>query len=219
MPNEKSLPMNCSKCKRSFKTSKGLENHICKVQLKEEMRESPEVQTAHQIYNHLLGKEVSWDKFEKSTHYKSLIRFVAHYVGREWLFPLDYAKWAIANRIKITHWLDEKNYKLFLKGYIYAEPVRDAISRSVETIIGTGNFGQFFDTYSVGKTLALLEAGKISPWIFLLYPRNNDFIGRLRGESLTQFEKLVNMDVWSSRASRVPTVVENLKEELKGVKI
>lgn len=219
MPNEKNLLLNCLKCNKSFKTNKGLDNHICKAQLKEEMRESPEVQIAHQIYNHLNNREMSWEKFEKSTHYKSLIRFVATYVGRGWLFPLEYAKWALTNRIKIVYWLDEKNYKLFLNGYLYTEPARDALTRSVSTIIETGSFGEFFSGYSVGKTLALLESGKISPWIFLLYPNNHEFIGRLKGESLTQFEKLINMDIWTSRAARLPKVVNKLKEELKGVKI
>lgn len=180
MPNEKSSLLKCSKCKKEFKTTKGLDNHMCKAQLKEEMRAAQEVQIAKEIYCYLNRGDVGWDKFEGSTHYKPLIKFVAMYSGREWLFPLEYARWAITNHIRMKYWLEEKNYKQFLKGYIHSEPAREAISRSVETIIGTGSFGGFFDTYSVGKTLALLEAGKISPWLFLLYPNSNEFMSRLK---------------------------------------
>lgn len=131
----------------------------------------------------------------------------------------EFGIWLLKNKISVYHWKKNNFYTQFIQSYIMGENPRDAVTRSIDNIQHIDQFGSFFNDFSVGRILMMIETGKISPWLIILSDNSQNFITRLHGEQLAYFSKIINMDIWQRKMNRYPKICNTIKNELKGIYI
>lgn len=208
----------CEFCKAKYKRIKAYNNHLeeCQILLRlMEMEDEPIL--------YFIWKKVSYQrktefeekvKFAKTSYYKSISEFIKSAKRVRWNFLQEYIEWLINNNVKFSMWKNYLQYSKFLKSFIMMELPRDAIERSIKYIGEQGKFGKYFKTEHVERFLLDIEAGSISPWLVLLYDKNDDLFNRMDVSQFYRFQKTVKPEVWSSKIGRMQKSTEALRSEL-----
>jgi hypothetical protein len=220
---QKSLPntgsYKCDFCSKTFVRRQTFINHSCMYKQRFENRHTEISQLAYKMWCMAVRHEKTEEKFEHSKLYKTFHEFASFCHEQRYIAPLDFANWLMTNQIIWIKWFTNEMYTIFLKQYVLNENPRAAVIRSIAYIQGLDCFGSFFREYPVGKILMAIESGNLSPWLVILYPKNEDFFNRLEGEKLDYFVKLVNMNVWNIKVNRFERTIESLKNDLEGCTI
>lgn len=211
----------CEFCGKQAAKYSTIERHYenCQKRMRFEIRNTDEVQVAFRLWNSIQTHTRKIEDFENSNLYKTFLDFVTNMIDKNCHLIYEYGIWLLKNKISIYHWKKTSFFEQFIHSFISGEHPRDAVTRSIGNIEKTGKFGSFFDEYSTGRILMMIETGKISPWLIILSESSDNFISRLRGEQLAYFSKIINISVWQRKMDRYPKICQTIKSELSGIDI
>jgi hypothetical protein len=217
--SKNSASYTCKHCGFVTNSEKRYVNHNCKQKIRFELRDTNIGILAFDMWKILGHLNDKIENFEKCRSYNSFMTFANLCIERGYFNPLEYTQWLIRNKVAQKKWDDRKIYEQFLKQYLITENSRDAVARSLVFIESKKYLGSFFKDCPVGNILTYIETGQVSPWLILLYPKNYEFLLRLKDEKLEYFKKLVNIDVWTVKVNRLKKTSTALKHDLEGMTI
>ena len=130
-----------------------------------------------------------------------------------------YMDWCIKSRIKMKLWTSEDNYDSFVKHYLVHEDPVDAVIRSINYIkeyckTHPKDNGYFADI-GPGTFLTAIEVGKISPWLYLLYPNSNVILSRMNDEQKKRINMIIDPSVSSMKQRMHKGICEEIRKTLK----
>lgn len=219
---KRNLSMNSEKLTCNFCNHEYTKSHTCEKKKRFENRDTKISKLAYRQWLLVQCNEFynTHDHFESSFYYLTFIKFATYCIKENYLEPFLFAKWLLQNKFPLQKWENPEVYIQFVKSYLHTEHPKLAVERSIKYITKILKCdGNFFSEFSINKILLLLETGKISPWLILLYEHNEDFFNRFDSYQLEQFQKMVNIDSWNLRIKRNLRNVTNIKKDLSGAKI
>jgi len=216
----KKLKFNCEHCKRSFTRFVALSDHLQRCELKKrgELKNTSEGILAHKLwcvsFKGTARKKYDFIDFIKHRDFKFFIGFATFCCKVNAIEPEKYMDWCIKERIKMKLWTGEYNYSKFVKHYLIHEDPVEAVIRSIDFIKNNG-VSNYFGSVSPGTFINLVEVGRISPWLYLLYWGAPVILKRMNTDQLNYFNTVVDHSIWSMLQRRHRDICEEIKKTLK----
>jgi len=214
------LKFKCEHCARVFQTFTGLSDHalICEFAKRANLQDTKEGQLAHKLwcisFKTTPRKKFDYSVFIKHREYKLFFEFAAFCCKVNALDAEKYMDWCIKERIKSKLWISEGVYSRFVKNFLIHEDPVDAVIRSIDFIKKSGT-PNYFGTVHPGTFITLVEVGRISPWLYLLYWNSNVILKRMNADQLNYFNTVVDQSIWSMLQRRHKNICEEIKKTLK----
>jgi hypothetical protein len=159
-------------------------------------------------------KKFDYKTFSGHRDYKFYMGFAEFCTKVNVLDPEKYMDWCIKEgiiRAKLVQ--SENTYARFVKHFIAHEEPIEAVERSRNFIKGISN--NYFETVQPGSFLTSIEAGRISPWLYLLYWNSNAILKRMNEDHKNLLRKIIDPSVWSMRQRMNENVCNEIKKILK----
>lgn len=202
----------CEYCGAVLKTRRGYDNHSCtKKRLAKETSDASMVR-AKWLFDFWInyngyGNPRTQAKFERSPHYRPFVEFTHH--AEQIYLPapaVEFIKWASDEKIPLVQWKTDKVTNRFKKAFERGDHVLEAVASSLEQIAswcdGYGvDMSEFFGMISPAEMIRWLQSGRMSPWVFMLSPKNAAFISRCDNDQIDFISDLLDVDYWDSRLS------------------
>ena len=166
------------------------------------------------------GNKKTFNDFIESPYYTVFVKFGSFIINSKPLYPLQYVEHVIRSGTKIEKWYTDEIYDQYLVELLKTEPVDNAISRSIQTMIDWGekNSKEWTD-YFVEATSARLindiRYGKVSPWLVLNSTSSREKLKTFNDEQLAIISVVLDFQAWKKLFKSKPDDVALCKEVIK----
>ena len=196
----------CQHCRKVFQSYGVFSAHAlrCNVKTKLDTENTPTGQLAHKLwtisFKHTNRKKFDYAIFCDHRDYNFFTNLAAFCIRIGVLNPEEYMAWCIAEHAKLKEWATERLYERFVKYYVLHEDPVAAVIRSInfiDRIKKESKMTSFFTSVSPGTFLNMIEMGRVSPWLLLLYKHARKTNARMNEGQNTRFKEIVDPSVWS----------------------
>lgn len=213
MANKKKVNNVCTFCNKSFVKECTLQAHICVKKKRFIEKDIPERRIAFNAFIRFYElcspskKQKTLDDFINSKLYADFYKFGRFIYLLNPIYPDKYIDFVILSGTKITEWISDKVYDLYLEDLMKKEPVERALERSFialsEWETETNNsVSDFFEASSGGDITYYIKSGKISPWLIYASDAGSAALGKLNNEQLQILNGIINPDFWISKLKK-----------------
>lgn len=215
----------CLFCKRTFKRSSTLLNHICEFKHRWAEKERPGNRIGFQAWlqfyrtNTLSKKNNTYEEFIRSAYYTAFVKFGSYCVDINALNISRFVDWLLKNQIKVDTWTSDNVYTKYLIEYLREEDAFDAIARSV---VATEEIAQVSNVLckdalrycNRNKICYSITTGKISPWMLYQSDSGKKFLETLDPSQVAIIIDYINPELWALKFRKNPELVIQIKEVL-----
>lgn len=216
----------CPFCNKEFVRETSLAKHMCEPKRRWEARDNPNNITAFRLWlefhtKHMVSsKPKTYRDFTKSSYYTVFVKFVNYCSDIRAINTNFYFNWLIDNKIRVDEWAKDTNYNKFLISYLKTENYLDALSRSIETMIGLAKIegiqtNDYFRYGNRNKICHNVVNGKISPWVLYHSESGIKFLESVDSSQQKMILDYIDPEPWAARFKRYPETVTQVKELLK----
>ena len=218
----------CKSCQREFKRESTLTAHSCEP--KRRFQQEHEIGVRWGLQAYLLfyattqtGRTRTYADFVDSPYYTAFVRFGRHCHSIHCVNFANYTSWLLKNNKKIDQWCSEKLYSEWLFDYLRRESVKDALERSVQTMMDYAHehpeyrngYQDYFRLVNENRVCYHIVTGRVSMWAVYNCASGQEFLERLNQHQLATIMHLVDPDFWQSRFRDFPEDAEFCKTVLK----
>ena len=218
----------CRYCGRSFVRETTLSSHVCERKRRFQQEREIGVQWGLRAYvlfyqTTQSGKARSYEDFVDSNYYTAFVRFGRHCHSIHCVNFANYTQWLLKNNKKIDHWCSDALYAEWLFDYLRRESVKDALERSMETMIDymhehpeyRNGYRDYFRLVNENRICYHLSTGRISMWAVYNCESGQEFLGRLTQDQITSIMTFIDPDFWQSKLRDFPDDVDFCRNVLK----
>ena len=219
----------CKYCHHTFKKETTLASHAC--ERKRRFQQEPEigVQWGLQAYlkfyqtTQSSTRNKTYEDFVDSPYYTAFVRFGRHCHSIHCVNFANYTTWLLKNNKKIDQWCSEKFYSEWLFDYLRRESVKDALERSVQSMIDymhehpeyRNGYRDYFRLVNENRICYHITTGRISVWAVYNCQSGQEFLERLNQDQIANIMTFIDPDFWQSRFRDFPEDVEFTKKVLR----
>lgn len=218
----------CRYCQRSFKKETTLASHVCEKKRRFQQEQEIGVQWGFRSYlkfyqsTQSTTKSKTYEDFVNSPYYTAFVRFGRHCHSIYCVNFANYTQWLLKNNKKIDHWCSDTLYSEWLFDYLRRESVKDALERSIETMIDymhehpeyRNGYRDYFRLVNENRICYHISTGRISMWAVYNCQSGQEFLERLNEDQLTTVMSFIDPDFWRSRFRDFPEDVTFTKKIL-----
>jgi len=209
----------CDHCHKEFTNERTTIKHVCEPKRRFLQRGDRYVMIAFcafKLFYNSMKMERTIDEFDKSSYYTAFTKFGRYCLNSRNIDPEAYSLWLIKNEVKLSDWIRDDVYALWIKDYIRSENIDLAVKRSLEHMqLWADNNQRFLSEYFQEISLNLfvndIFNGRISPWLILNSNSGLSTLGRLNDEQLIYINNIIDPQYWSMKFKRLPDDVEYVK--------
>lgn len=166
------------------------------------------------------GKVKTFNDFIESPYYTVFVKFGSFIINSRPLYPLQYVEHVIRSGTKIEKWYTDEIYDQYLIQLLKTEPVDNAISRSIQSMIdwsekNSKDWTLYFAEASSSRLINDIRYGKVSPWLVLNSATSRDKLKELNDEQLAIVTVVINFQDWKNLFKSKPDDVALCKEVIK----
>lgn len=215
----------CEFCDKGFSSEKTLKVHMCEAKRRMEMRNEPAVALGYmgfQKFYSLNGvkKEKTYEEFAKSPYFKAFHRWAMYCRNTKVVDPMIYLDWLLKEQVKIDRWNTDRVYDSYLKNFMYAESVDQALTRTWETFNDWADVNNSIPKHYIlyashSRVINDITRGRVSPWVLYVSNRGQEFIASLAPEQLELIIDYINPDKWIKKVDRSAVDLETVRQWVK----
>jgi hypothetical protein len=215
------MSFQCQYCLKSFSRETTLIRHVCERKRRFQQQREIGVQWGFQAYvifyeTTQTTARKTYEQFVDSSYYTAFVRFGRHCHSVHCPNFANYTQWLLKNNRRLDQWCQERNYSEWLVDYLRRENVRDALERSVETMVNYAHehpelrngYCDYFRLVNENKICYHIATGRISAWAVFQSRSGQDFLERLREDQAGLIMELIDPGYWHARFRDLPDDVE-----------
>lgn len=200
----------CEFCQKTFQRESSMAVHMCEPKRRRLEQHERGVQLGLQaflkFYETMQGSArlKTFDDFADSAYYRAFVRFGRYCVNTRVINPARFMEWLIRHAKKIDHWCRDTIYTEYLIEYLQAEPVGDALQRSIEQSLvwqdTTGHPANDMLRYGSSNSICHeITAGRISPWALYNSQSGQQFLDQLDPAQVEMIYPYINPEAWNKK--------------------
>jgi len=223
----------CQYCHKSFRKEITLSSHVCESKRRFQQEREIGVQWGLQAYlkfyqsSQTISQPRSYKDFVGSSYYTAFVKFGRHCHDIHCVNFNSYIQWLLKNNKKLDSWCKESFYSEWLFDYLRKESAKDALERSLKTIIDfmhdhpeyLNGYKDYFRLVNENRICYHIVTGRISAWAVYNCESGQDFLSRLNDDQVTQIINFIDPDFWKSKFRDCPQDVDLARQvfELAGL--
>lgn len=218
----------CDKCDRQFKTKRGLDNHKCHIQEREDLSKTFEGIAAREYYNiwqNAKGhKKFDNDIFVNSRYFTSFVKFVKYIKTVKLTKPKEFVKFMVKNEIPPTLWSASYCYDMYMKYLRNETSAYDQAAITVDTIlmladIANDDTSNVFSILYPQEIVELITSQKLSPWILLCSNKFKERLKQIPKDEQQELINIINPTYWEIKFNENKSAVNYMKTVVKELRI
>lgn len=219
----------CKYCDTKFVVEKKFISHNCEPKRRSEVMETNTGRTAFRYYtewrkanNH---KAPVLETFISSRFFTSFEKFVEYSRIMNIPEPLEYIKFMSKKGLLPIHWSSDDTYVEYIEYFDLSRTPRQQVDTSIETLTTLARMmdceiSEVLNHIRPGQMIKLLQARKLSPWILLFSGKFHTFLStKVNAEQSIFLETFINSTIWQKKFKNNPALVEEIKQNVKNLKL
>lgn len=211
----------CQYCEKSFVKESTLTSHACERKRRFQQEREIGVQWGFRAYlifceTTQITKTKTYENFVNSPYYTAFVRFGRHCHSIHCINFANFTHWLLKNNKKLDQWCREEFYAAWLFDYLRRESVKDALERSVETMIDymhehpeyKNGYRDYFRLVNENRICFHITTGRISMWAVYNCVSGQEFLERLNEDQIATVISFIDPDYWQSRFRDFPEDVQ-----------
>ena len=217
----------CKYCKKSFTKESTLTTHSCERRRRFQQEREIGVQWGLRAYRIFYsttqsGPNKTYEDFVNSNYYTAFVKFGRHCHNVHCINIDNFTNWLLKNNRRLDQWCSESNYSAWLVDYLCKENVKDALERSIQTMIDftnehpeyRNNYRDYFRLVPENRICYHITTGRISAWAVYQSRSGQDFLSRLNSHQVAMITAYIDPDFWSKKFRDCPDDVTFVKQVL-----
>jgi hypothetical protein len=220
----------CNYCERGFRKESTLLAHSCEPKRRAQQEKDAGVQLGLHAYLRFYeisqgsAKLKTYADFCKSPYYKAFIKFGRHMISIRVINTRGFIEHVIKNSKKIDYWCRDEVYQEFLSLHLRQENVKDALERSMNTMIEWAEendsvFNHYFLYASTNRIVHHITTGRISSWVIFNSDSGVEMMEKLSAEQIEIIYPSIDPDFWKRKFVDYMGDTEWVKHILKEAKL
>jgi hypothetical protein len=202
----------CRYCHKKFVKETTLASHVCERKRRFQQEKEIGVQWGFRAYLIFYeftqsGKSKTYEQFVDSPYYTAFVRFGRYCHSIYCVNLANFTLWLLKNNRKLDHWCRDDNYSEWLFDYVRRESVKDALERSLESMVEyaqehpelRNGYRDYFRLANENRICYYLITGRISPWVVYNCDTGKEFLARLNEDQVSTVAHIIDPDFWKSR--------------------
>lgn len=213
----------CKFCKSKFHRESSLASHLCVKKQRNLDVNTAGFRYGFRVFQRFYSLTTSTKKiktqqeFIDSAYYIDFVKFGNHIDLLKPVYIEQYIDFVILSGLKMTKWVSDDVYNLYIENLVKTEPAASAIERSITTIMdwcdeSSKEFDKFFIEVSVNEASYLIKTGRISPWILYLCSTGNNLVERFNEDHANLIGQIIDPGFWMRKFKKSDEVdyIKNL---------
>jgi|HigsolmetaGSP12D_1036236.scaffolds.fasta_scaffold03257_3 hypothetical protein len=224
---KKNPELTCTHCGKNFVSELVLMRHNCTAKKRYLERNERHVLYAFYIFKRFFylsfpgRREVTEEKFRKSRHYSSFVKFAKYILDINAVNPAMFIDYVITNLIPINKWCDSSVYEDYLRDLSKRETPDAALERNFVLMQKWANetgedWTNFFRRIPPTQAVFWIRSGRISPWVLYTAPSAKELFARMSKEQIALVQDVVDPKFWQVKLAdnreEVSTITSILQE-------
>ena len=207
----------CRYCLKSFAEETTLGIHICERKRRFQQENEIGVRWGFQAYIWFYEttqqvKPRTYEDFVDSAYYTAFVRYGRHCHSISCINFASFTSYLLKNNKKLDEWTKELFYSEWLFDYLRRESVRDALERSMQTMVNymqdhpeyKNGYQDYFRLVNENRICYHVSTGRVSVWAVYNCESGQDFLGRLNTDQLSTIIGFIDPDFWQSKFNDCP---------------
>lgn len=205
----KAILNKCEFCSKEFRAEKTLLAHSCRLKMREQSRNEPEVKLALLAYQRFYqltqgSSNKTWEHFSSSPYYAGFVKFARYVKDNNIINPTLFIDWVINKKLKLEQWASDRLYEEYLAEILSKEGVEAAVERTFLTMQEWADkfsvsFDQYFYHAGTNRIVHDITRGKISPWVLYGTETGRDVLAAISEEQLNYIMKYIEPNIWGNK--------------------
>ena len=163
--------------------------------------------------------------FIDSKYFNSFIKFVEYSKNMNIPEPNEYIKFMSSKQLLPQHWDNDNAYVEYIQYFDLNRTPREQVNTSITTLatmarIFECDVADVLDHLRPGEMIKLLQARKLSPWVLLFSDKFHKFLlNKVSMEQGIFIQNFINPTIWQQRFKNNPTLVNEIKNSVKNLKL
>jgi hypothetical protein len=216
----------CTYCNRAYRKESTLAAHLCEPKRRAQQERDVGVQFGMQAYLRFYeltqgsAKLKTYADFSESPYYNAFVKFGRHCQAIRAINIKGFIDFVIKGNHKLDHWCKDTIYQEFLMDHIKRENVRDAVERTLNTMIAWAEekesvFNHYFLYASTNRVTHDISTGRISSWVIYNCSTGVEMLDKLNPEQVEMVFPYIEPDFWRRKFVDYVADTEWVKHILK----
>jgi hypothetical protein len=203
------MSFECQYCNRKYAKESTLTNHSCEPKRRYQQENEIGVQWALQAYKIFYettqsGRQRDYQDFVNSSYYTAFVKYGRYCHSIHCINLAAYTRWLLRNNRKLDRWTSDQFYTEWLLEYLRKENVRDAMTRSIETMSKyaqqhpelRNGYRDYFRLVNENRICYHISTGRISAWVVYHCDSGVDFLNRLNTDQVATVIDFIDPAYW-----------------------
>lgn len=206
------MPFECQYCHKTYAKETTLTSHSCEPKRRHQQQNEIGVQWALQAYRIFYettqsGRKRDYQDFVASSYYTAFVKFGRYCHSVHCVNLAAYTRWLLKNNRPLDRWTSDTFYTSWLIEYLRKESVKDALERSMETMVDymyqhpeyKNGYRDYFRLVNENRICYHITTGRISAWAVYNCDSGIDFLSRLNTDQVATVIEFIDPAHWQTK--------------------
>jgi len=206
------MTVRCQYCQREFVREKTLTSHVCEPKRRYQQENEIGVQWGLQAYLIFYSttqspKRRNYADFVDSSYYTAFVRFGRHCHSVHCPNLDNYTRWLLKTNQRLDSWTSDQLYTEWLIEFSRKENVRDALERSIQTMIDYAHehpeyrngYQDYFRLVNENRICYHIMTGRVSPWAVYQSDSGQEFLSKLNDDQAGSIMTMIDPAYWQAK--------------------